>query len=365
MQALLEKEKIELENMRADGAGHEAEAILIDGQRVGSTRWTVDFGDWDSRLSAGESVELTSAFDDSGLPENATLGRNFRTRVDLTFQDGSFDLDAWTIGDSEVARVNSESTFDIVGSDATRQTHSWLLEKTTEVTGTTGSTQLAAGTSLRDEGLNLTNSADNSSGEQTTLSILDSARLSSPTEVVVEFTNRNDALDRQSDASGFDSLISDIVNVTGLDGFMHVVELSYDPALLPGGSQAIVSWFDEGENSDQDAWVNATLGNSNIDSYDLLSNEVIIDGNNLLLDEYLEGNRFESSYSEYLLSLAPSDVPILGAFGFDEERLTAWAVIDHNSSFSTASISAVPEPSSMVALLSALPWLFRRRRVAN
>ena len=76
--------------------------------------------------------------------------------------------------------------------------------------------------------------------------------MSEPTEVTLSFarlenlTNENETL---RNAEGFSSLISDILQVDGLDGVLHVLELNFDPEL---GSGFELLWFDAGLNGAED-----------------------------------------------------------------------------------------------------------------
>ena len=212
---------------------------------------------------------------------------------------------------------------------------------------------LAAGTSLFGEGVNLTNTSENSSSDVATeFNILDSEILNGSVDLEVGFTSLDNATPEQSAGDAFEILVSDIVNVSGLDGLLHVVELSYDPSLT---NNAEIFWLD-----DQNNWVNAVLGNSNVANYNIDQNLVALtDGTSSSIDDYFDLLRFDGSYSEYLETLVLGQGPELGVFGFDGTR--AFAVIDHNSSFAVA--DAVPEPNSITLLaMAGLIASVRRRR---
>lgn len=137
-------------------------------------------------------------------------------------------------------------------------------------------------------------------------------------------------------------LISDVLSLTGLGTDKFVLEISYDPALLPGGAASEASllasksiylgWLDP-----SGLWRNAVLGNSDADTV----------GMNL----YYPNTSWSNTAS----------LNTLGAWGVDTSGTIhhVWAVLDHNSEF-----AAVPEPGSITLLLAGcvvLP-LARRKR---
>ena len=330
----------------------QATAFLRSDLTLGSSRWTLP-GLSQLDLSAGVSNELIATFDDTGLAETSDggLGRNFRTSISLTFQDGVSDLDS--LVEEGTILSGGSSQFNIVGSVGTRQTLTYNLERVFSAEATGGSLTLAAGTSLFGEGVNLTNTSENSSSDVATeFNILDSEILNGSVDLEVGFTSLDNATPEQSAGDAFEILVSDIVNVSGLDGLLHVVELSYDPSLT---NNAEIFWLD-----DQNNWVNAVLGNSNVANYNIDQNLVALtDGTSSSIDDYFDLLRFDGSYSEYLETLVLGQGPELGVFGFDGTR--AFAVIDHNSSFAVA--DAVPEPNSITLLaMAGLIASVRRRR---
>ena len=330
----------------------QATAFLVSDRTLGSSRWTLP-GLSQLDLSAGGSNDLTATFDGAGLAETSDggLGRNFRTSISLTFQDGVSGLDS--LVEEGTILSGGSSQFNIVGSVSTRQTLTYNLERVFSAEATGGSLTLAAGTSLFGEGVNLTNTSENSSFDVATeFNILDSEILNGSVDLEVGFTSLDNVTQEQSDGDAFEILVSDIVNVSGLDGLLHVVELSYDPSLT---NNAEIFWLD-----DQNNWVNAVLGNSNVAGYSIDQNLVsFIDGTSTSIDDYFDLLRFDGSYSEYLETLELGEGPELGVFGFDGTR--AFAVIDHNSSFAVA--NAVPEPNSITLLaIAGLIASVRRRR---
>lgn len=343
---LEEDDEILISNDRAANPSILQAETYVQFEREGSTKWTLpELDGFDGTLAAGESISLTATFDDSGLSASS-LGRNYRTRLTATFQDGLSgifgELEPGTgLARVEGARFSGDLQFSLVGSDATRQTVSYFVERNVDLAGESGGASVAAGTSLFGEGINLTNTVENSSDETnpTEFRVIDSEVLTDGAQVEVSFSKLEDALDAMSEAEGFESLTSDIVELLGLDGMLHVIDLSIAPE--SGGNE--IHWFDE----DSGTWVNAILGNSNVDL------ELSPGG----LETLLADNRFNGSYSSYLESLDGGG-PQLGAYGSDGIR--AWAVIDHNSSFA---VSSVPEPSAMGLLgCVAIGALMRRRR---
>jgi len=355
---------IVIENQRAvDASKIQAQAILAGVDESGSSRWSLSgLTGWDEDLAAGESLTLNPIFDETNIDASAdTLGRNYRKTVSFRFQDGLRDIASQIVEGTFLGKVGpfSPGAFNIIGSRDRTSEATWFLERKDVLTGSTGSAFVAAGTSLGAEGINLTNDSSNTSlqvGTPTEFQILDSEILSSGVDIEVQFVSLDDidpdAAYADSDTNGF---FSDIVEVNGLGDIFHVLELSYDSELGP----ADVQWY----NEDLDLWVNATLGNSDIEGVSFnpgSTNQgtIIVDGEVLDLFDYLTDTRFEGSYNDYLLSLDGSG-PALGAFGSADGR--AWAVIDHNSAFSV--ISAVPEPGSL-AFLGAIAGalvLVRRR----
>ena len=358
---------IEFANNQAfDDSKLQAQAIVTNVIESGSARWDLDgLAGWDFSLDAGESLTLTPVFDDTGIDTTDTLGRNFRRSVTFQFQDGLVNLQNNLVEGTVSGLLSGESSdtsLRILGSSATRQEATYLFEQNNNLTANSGVATLVAGTTLQSEGINLTNTDANTSlqaGTPTQLRIIDSVTLSNSVELQATFTSLDNidpsAVFAGSDTSGF---FSDIVEINGLDGILHVIELSYEPEQ----GLADLLWFNEEDGE----WVNAILGNSNIEASGLslaesIESGVIIADNQLQdLNELLTELRFEGSYDDYLISLGEGVGPQLGAFGSFNGR--AWAVVDHNSAFSTTTSFAVPEPSAALLLAAFSTGLFIRRR---
>lgn len=132
--------------------------------------------------------------------------------------------------------------------------------------------------------------------------------------------------------AGNDNLrVSDVFHLTGTGSDIFVMQLQVDPLLLTAGSH--LGWLDAG------SWVNA------------------IDGNSALGGSAVLG--FSGSFAS---SGASASAAYLGSWGVDTAAGTAWAVLDHNSSF-----AIIPEPNTSALLLGAVGfalWFRRRMRKA-
>lgn len=121
-------------------------------------------------------------------------------------------------------------------------------------------------------------------------------------------------------------LASDVLTLEGTGDSVFVLQMTYDEAAVLAlfGSQenARLGWLD-GENG----WVFAINGNS------------------------VPGE------SGFVLGAFDGDFT-LGRQGVDTENNTVWAVVDHNSEFST--IGTIPEPGSAFLLLLGVAALFIR-----
>jgi hypothetical protein len=128
--------------------------------------------------------------------------------------------------------------------------------------------------------------------------------------------------------------VSDAVDVSGTGGDLHVIQLSYNPALA-------VSLF----GSENNVFI-ATK----IDGSDSWTNTV-----NLNSDGGAHQHFFQGGYN------AATEFA-LGNFGVDTTNHVAWAVIDHNSQYVVSGAVGVPEPAACVLLMAAVPALASKRR---
>lgn len=181
----------------------------------------------------------------------------------------------------------------------------------------------------------------------TRAALLDSEALASNTNVAMSFTDTGNAA--FATGAGTLALNSEILDVSGLDGSLFVLEMSYDDSsLILPETDALLAWFNESEGE----WQNAVLGNSDIETA----------MGELGVLEYLELMKFNGSYSGYLFTNGLTS-PELGAFGVDTSANKVWAVLDHNSFFGAApSATVIPEPSTALLLGLGLTGLAAKGR---
>jgi hypothetical protein len=350
-----------------DASQTQAEIFLVDDRTTGSTRWSLP-GLNNLDLSAGGTLTVTPTFDDSGLSTEQLggLGRRFRTSIELTFQNGVVGLNRLAVEGTSIGNVGSEGdgVLNVLGSTDSRQTRNYFFERSNDVQATTGTATLAFGSTLAGEGISLENTPENTSfiaSTPTTFQVIDSDVLTSDSEAEVTFFSL-DNLDGTTFAdTDTTPLFTDIVEFTGLAGTQHVIELTFD-AIAASVNRAEVLWL-----NDDNLWVNAVFGNSNIVldselSFDSPNTNLLVDGLSISISDYLDEQRFDGSYDQYLASLEEGQTPELGVFGSDNS--SAWAIIDHNSAFALAASSAIPEPSPSVifGILLAMQAASRRRQ---
>jgi hypothetical protein len=135
--------------------------------------------------------------------------------------------------------------------------------------------------------------------------------------------------------------ISDVLELLGTEDSTFVLQMTYDPNLLPGGAASEIgeaagnmlhiAWLDT------NGWVNAGNGTNN------------------------------GAWTDYAIArgITNPDAPIapglVGDWGVDTVSHSAWVIVDHNSQF-----MVVPEPSSLLLLVvsvAAATIAVRRRRV--
>ena len=325
----------------------------------GSRTFTVDYVGNSNAVLAGQLGRVSRADLSIGLE-----GRiNYSEIISGSGVSGSFSIDR-RISDSQSLTTQNyklETRFDAPAA-------------------ATGTSQIAAGGDLGVNGLALKNTAGNTSArfsQTTDLELLDSQAIATQKNVQVEFVKLSTAdsalvgalEDTSKNAAsragiyGADTgltFASDIVNLTGLDGVLQVVQVGYDGALVPNETGAQLLWrYDyNGEGgSAQVAWINAVLGNSNITGLDLTLGTLSVSGGSQTIQDYLDSARFDGSYTDYLAANNVTD-PELGMWGRDMTNNKVWAVIDHNSSFA----ASVPEPSLSLLVIFGFGALALRRR---
>ena len=146
-------------------------------------------------------------------------------------------------------------------------------------------------------------------------------------------------------------LNSDAVQITGLNGTTFAIQMTYDEteiheewdngvwhdeAYYAADGWIYVAWLNPNyKGTGNSVWVNAVEGNTG---------SLTDEGSNRLLGFKGDGVDYDPN------------IHVLGDWGVNSTTNTVWAVIDHNSTF-----SSVPEPSSL-ALLSLSGLLMIRRR---
>lgn len=290
----------------------------------------------ESPLGAGDSAGIGNSDSDFNLIHRAAMEiANITMTSSDIYLDGFNIGDTMAVGEGLAATVVVDETGYLNGSviegEATLtmqndQTvtgavagdlgdHTWELRHTVEnIIAGQGQSSVEAGGSFA--GLGLTSTA------QTQATILEGTSVTGPTTVEMEFTDPTgqiDGLSIRNDAAR----IGDVLKLTGTDGDMIVLAMTYDDQLLTSSEEdsLFLAWFD-GE-----AWVNAIEGNFGESTA-----------------QFVEGG-FEQAYYS------------LGYYGLDTSTNTVWAVIDHNSSF-----AVIPEPSTALLLLAGSGLLWRRRR---
>lgn len=260
-------------------------------------------------LNPGQSASFTIRFTPNGPLINA-LGGTYTGTISATFSN-------------DLSLVGAEQ--------GDLGNFSWNISHTI-ARPTANSGQATIGAGQRIGGLGITY-ANSSFSTPTQADLLDSNPLSRDRTIDITFAD-------PGSLGGLDEefLAGDIAVITGLDGELFVLQLSYDEAYAIANfgfeSAMTLTWFDP----DTNRWVNAVLGNS---------------------DNGAGARRFGMGYAEYLNLEDFGGLPQLSHFGIDTEANVVWAVLDHNSAFGP---SAIPEPSTYALIGLGLAALIALRR---
>lgn len=328
----------------------------------------------------GDSRELEIIYTgDSNTPESGDFGRVSRARLNIKLGD--------TVDATGILNQHSSSEYwasDGPGSFAAASFGSTSLSFNLETNfdapaAASASTTVVEGTSFAVSGLTLSNTAENTSERfqnATNAELRDSEKLAADTEVNLSFVKLADATSGDIDAlenansnaasvAGMlggsaeqSAFASDIVQLSGLNGILHVIEVTFDTTNILSQTGFQLVW--KTENDGTVAWVNAVLGNSNISNLDLVEGSLFVGDNEMQITDYLLSTRHAGSYEDYLSEFNLS-APELGAWGIDYDNNRAWAAIDHNSDFAVA----VPESAAygLISGMLALVLVMCRRRV--
>jgi len=208
----------------------------------------------------------------------------------------------------------------------------------------TGAVSIASGASLRlDPGAILANAISTS----TTGSILfaggglqrtSDQAVGTVAQFVAGSTGANAALDPDFTWSGriADVTYSDVLDLTNTSGNIQILQLTYDDSLLSGGSESdiLLGWKSGLE------WVNAIDGNTGSAGGLALTNA-------------------DGGYAAF--GILPT-ADYLGSWGRDTTAKTVWAVVNHNSEYSSIIVAPEPGTLALAGIAVAGLLLVQRRR---
>lgn len=333
-------------------------------------------------IAPGQSSDLALNYSGPALSQSAgTLGRAALGTLQIALTDqvdvGGILADVDPGGTRALRANNLNSSTDILN---------YQLETRFDVPdAASGTGTIHGGTDLFYAPAYLTNTLDNTGDSlrwQTRAELIDSNRISSDSPTTITFTDLDSAptaeIDMQSAASRAGiyidlpasqlAMAGDIVDVTGLNGEIHVLQLTGGDNIGQNIGQANAQLLWQTTFDGSDVWINAVLGNSNISELDLTAGTLKIDDamDATSIQAYLTSMRFGGSYADFLAGTSGVDGDsaldgVLGTWGVDGSNNHVWAIIDHNSSFGVG----IPEPSSLLLVgLGLGGCLVRRRRTA-
>ncbi|MCH8510435.1 MAG: hypothetical protein LAT83_02170 [Kiritimatiellae bacterium] len=274
-------------------------------------------------IAPGDNVDADVIFVLPNSHGADTLGRKYSDAFTLHYE--SFYAES-----GNIARIGSPwARPSLLGAETETLTYEFFHEIATNASGTEGGTaSFSAGESLRTSNVFYTFDDGDTETFGTTFRIIDSSTFAQSGSLTLNVSVFGDLPSEQQIALNAEKVHGQVFDLTGLDGILHVLEMSFDPDTLPySPNGARVGWYDE----EEDQWIHAIMGNSDVGS--------------LTEEQYAIGKFFAGSYDSYLDSLEGAG-PELGAFGVDSSGNVAWAVVDHNSSF-----AIIPEVSSLAMIL--------------
>lgn len=289
---------VTLANADTTDGGQRAAAEIVGRTLTGDSAWSV------SGLTVGTVINQNSS-------ANGTASFNSTGKLNGTYTGGLM--------------VNLQHADQTIQGTATNDlgSASWNFTHTVSgISATSGTAELTSGTSLSGFGLT------SNTGANTTAELIGGSA-GSNTTIAMNFNATSSAV---NDADR----VSDVVELTGLDGNLFVLQLSYDE--IAGESGLQLGWFDG------TAWVLASTDNNGNNA----------DGLQLA---------YSGSFADFQAANGTDLSDYIGAYGVDTAANTVWAVLNHNSEFAVV----VPEPSTYALLglgLGAL-WMLRRKKAAK